>query len=148
MRTLIITMLVFTLTFTATAQEETPDKAERVEAYKIAFITEKLDLTPKEASAFWPVYNEYGNKVKTLRDKQRERDKQFKQNHNPTDAESNKFIADFLAFKQQETDLMQRYIPEFKKVLPVAKAARLVTLEQEFKMQLLHKLKDKRSPKG
>jgi hypothetical protein len=32
---------------------------ERLEAYKIAFFTKRLNLTPGEAQKFWPLYNEY-----------------------------------------------------------------------------------------
>ena len=34
---------------------------------KIAFITEKLSLTTKEAQSFWPIYNEYSQKIEKLR---------------------------------------------------------------------------------
>ena len=30
---------------------------ERLQAEHIAFLTEKLELTPEEAQVFWPVYN-------------------------------------------------------------------------------------------
>ena len=42
---------------------------ERLQAEHIAFLTEKLELTPEEAQVFWPVYNKAkaeqkeGNKV-------------------------------------------------------------------------------------
>ena len=35
---------------------------DRLNAYKIAFFTKRLNLTPKEAERFWPVYNEFQNK--------------------------------------------------------------------------------------
>ena len=31
---------------------------EKLTAYKIAFFTRNLDLTPAEAEKFWPVYND------------------------------------------------------------------------------------------
>ncbi len=31
----------------------------KLTAYKIAFFTQRLDLTPAEAEKFWPVYNDY-----------------------------------------------------------------------------------------
>ena len=48
---------------------------EKIKALKVAHITEQLDLTAKEAQAFWPVYNANeeahyklrDNKVKTIR---------------------------------------------------------------------------------
>ena len=40
--------------------------AEKVEAQKIAFITNALNLTPEESQKFWPLYNEYSAKEKEL----------------------------------------------------------------------------------
>jgi hypothetical protein len=36
----------------------TKEQRERLESFRIQFITNKLDLTPAEAEKFWPVYNE------------------------------------------------------------------------------------------
>ena len=36
----------------------TKEQRERLEFFRIQFITKKLDLTPAEAEKFWPVYNE------------------------------------------------------------------------------------------
>lgn len=140
-------LLACTALFTAPAlaQQEDKDKekADRIESYKIAFITEKLELTPKEAAAFWPVYNEYNDQLKKLRTKDKERTKAYREKTTPTDQDAEKYINEHMAFKQQELELQKKYMAEFKKVLPMAKVARLVSLEQEFKMKLLHSLKDK-----
>lgn len=60
MKTFIITLaLCFSLsTF---AQEN------KIKSLKVAFITEKLNLTEKEAQQFWPVYNAYDNTVNNLK---------------------------------------------------------------------------------
>ncbi|MES2558781.1 MAG: hypothetical protein V4590_03520 [Bacteroidota bacterium] len=128
------------------AQEDPQDKNDRIESYKIAFITERLNLTPKEAAVFWPVYNEFNDQLKKIRKTEKERGRAFGEKTQPTDAESEKFVNDFIAGKQQEFDLTKKYVVEFKKVLPASKVAKLVTLEHEFKIKLLQRLKDKRGP--
>ena len=35
---------------------------EKIEAAKIGYLTNKLDLTSEQAQKFWPVYNEYSDK--------------------------------------------------------------------------------------
>ncbi len=131
------------------AQSSQHDEGERrakAEVYKIAFITEKLELTPKEAEVFWPVYNEYNAKVKALREKDRESAKAFKSlTTKPADQESDKFMNEYFTFRQQELELTRKYVSEFKKALPSYKVARLITIEQEFKHQLLNKLKDRKA---
>ena len=39
---------------------------EKLTAYKIAFFTKNLDLTPAEAEKFWPVYNDYSARKSKL----------------------------------------------------------------------------------
>jgi hypothetical protein len=139
-------LLVFVLSLLFTpvfAQNES--KSDKIEAYKIAFITEKLNLTPKEAAAFWPVYNEYSDKLVSLRNKETARIKSFNMDANLTDAEAEIFIKDYLTYKEQITELTQQYVAEFKKVLPLNKVAKLVTLEQEFKLKLLQHYKEKKA---
>ncbi len=40
------------------------DRAEKIEAILIAFVTKQLDLTADEAQHFWPVYNKYNEEFK------------------------------------------------------------------------------------
>jgi len=119
-------------------------KYEKIEALKIGFITEKLALTSKEAELFWPIYNKFEQDIKTLRRKQRELTKAFKLKAKPTEQEADRYINEQLVLKQTEIDAVKKYIPEFKKVLPISKVAKLLSIEQEFKVQLLKKIKDKR----
>lgn len=42
------------------------ENKERIELFKIQFITEKLALTTSEAEAFWPVYEAHKNAMKDI----------------------------------------------------------------------------------
>ncbi|NBC24749.1 MAG: hypothetical protein GVX78_03945, partial [Bacteroidetes bacterium] len=39
---------------------------EKIESQKVAFITNELNFTPKEAREFWPLYNEHQGKKEEL----------------------------------------------------------------------------------
>jgi hypothetical protein len=41
------------------AKSQDGPKRPMLEAYKTAFITQRLNLTPEEAQKFWPIYNAY-----------------------------------------------------------------------------------------
>ena len=41
---------------------EIEKKKEKIEAIKVAYISEELELTVAESQAFWPVYNELQSK--------------------------------------------------------------------------------------
>ena len=43
---------------------------EKMESMRVAFLTNKLDLTTDESTRFWPVYNEYSRKRMELRKEQ------------------------------------------------------------------------------
>ena len=45
---------------------------ERIQAEKIAFITQELDLSPEEAQAFWPVYNQCWKEAREANKKMRD----------------------------------------------------------------------------
>ena len=37
------------------------ENKEKIKALKIAYLTEKLDLSSNEAEKFWPIYNKHKN---------------------------------------------------------------------------------------
>jgi hypothetical protein len=143
-----ILLILFLSTGLSLLAQQTDDneetKHEKIEVLKIGFITEKLALTSKEAELFWPIYNKFEQEIKTVRRKQRELTKAFKLKAKPTEQEADKYINEQLLLKQIEIDAIKKYIPEFKKILPTVKVAKLLSIEQEFKIQLLKKIKDKR----
>lgn len=142
---LLLLFIAFGVAATAQQTDDNEEtKHEKIEALKIGFITEKLALTSKEAEVFWPVYNKFEQEIKTVRKKQRELTKAFKLKNKPTDQEADKYITEQMALKQSEIDVIKKYLPEFRKVLPATKVAILLSLEQEFKMELLRKMKDRR----
>jgi hypothetical protein len=137
----ILLATVYCLPLFAQQEEFEETKNERIESLKIGFITEKLALTSKEAELFWPIYNKYENEIRAIRRQQRNMTKSFQQKTNNSEAESDKYLLDQLSLKQQEVDLLKKYIPLFKKVLPTTKVAKLLVLEQAFKIKLLQQLK-------
>ncbi len=143
---LVIIAFISFISGKVTAQEEDGHN-DKVEALKIAFITEKLNLSSNEAKVFWPVFNEFNGEQKKIRAKMKENVLTFKAKSSPSDQDASKFISDQLGLKQAELDLQKKYVSEFKKVLPEKKVALLLTLEQEFKQQLLQRLKENRRDK-
>lgn len=110
-------------------------KGDKVEALKVSFITEKINLTTQEAQSFWPLYNEYNDKIKFAR-------KNFRQQYaNVTDFKTDKEAEDYLnaevKLRQTEVDLQKEYFDKFKKILGVKKTGLLRKAEEEFKKEVL-----------
>ncbi|MDP1727940.1 MAG: hypothetical protein Q8M15_14240 [Bacteroidota bacterium] len=143
----IITSWVFTLTLmlcTAVAQPGAR-MMENIEAMKVGFITQKLDLSPEEAQKFWPIYNKYADELEKLRigfkGKMRA---DLSDMESMTDAQADKALNEMLNFKMAEVDITRKYVSEFKKVLPIKKVVLLFKAEQEFKVKLLSDIKERR----
>ena len=131
-----IVAIIATISLNAMAQ-----KGERLEAMKIGFITERLNLSSDEAKLFWPVYNKFTDDMKKLRQSSKGKiSEEMSDMPAMTDAEAEKVLNDMVNFKIQEADLLKKYASEFKKVLPVKKVVLLFKAENDFKRELLKKL--------
>ncbi len=128
------------------AQQE---KKENIEAMKIAYLTSKLELTPEEAQKFWPVYNQFNEKLNDLRKKRKQDVREVKKNmEERTDKEIEQAIDNDFAFRQKELDLQTEYNSKFKSVLSIKKVSQLYQAEEQFKRVLIDKLKNDKADKG
>ncbi len=118
-------------------------KKEEMETQKVAFITNKLDLTVDEAKVFWPVYDEREKELKEVRKKIRENVKEAKDMDNLTDDEVKKMMEETLKLKQDELDIEEKYNTKFQEVLPVKKVAKLYMAERKFNEIVLKAWKEK-----
>lgn len=125
------------------------DRKENIEAMKIAFLTRKLDLTPEEAKKFWPVYNGFTDEIKKLREDRRGRMRDARDEFEKmNDKDVEKLIDGEIIFRQQELDVVKKYHGQFKEVLPMKKVALLYRAEEEFKKELIERIKDRRGNGG
>lgn len=149
--TLLFALCIFSgAAFAQESNNDGPDRKENIESMKIAFITKKLDLTPQEAQQFWPVYNQYNDKAKELRKKRRQEGREARLNFDElSDKEVEQVISNDMAYRQKELDLQKEYHEKFKSVLPIKKVAKLYAAEEQFKIVLINKLKDRdRGPRN
>ncbi|MBX7109473.1 MAG: hypothetical protein K1X61_12555 [Chitinophagales bacterium] len=122
------------------------DQRDEVEARRIGFITNEVQLSPEEAQVFWPVYNKYRDELEALRKDRANELMSAKINFDSyTDEQVSKVIDNEFNSRQKELDIARKYNTEFKKILPVKKVAKLYRAEQLFKISLL---KDMRQDKG
>ncbi|MFZ7144815.1 MAG: hypothetical protein ACO1G6_05685 [Bacteroidota bacterium] len=118
---------------------------EKVEAMKIGFITDYLDLSSEEAKEFWPVYNKYQDEIEVLRKGRRQNIMNDRADYETmSDAELEKIVDSEIIFHQNELDIQKKYHPQFKKVLPMRKVARLYRAEEEFKKKLLDMIRERK----
>lgn len=113
----------------------------KVEQAKIAFLTQKLQLTTAEAERFWPVYNEYRNKLREARKGRREEARGMKGVETLSDKEAEEMLTDLLAGEQKMLEVRKEYLVKFKQVIPVKKVIMLLQAEKEFNKELISFIK-------
>ncbi len=122
----------FILFFVCGTYAQSDSKKEKIEALRAAFINKKVNFAPKEAEAFWPLYNEMNDKLDAVR-------KAFRQKYNSntnynfeTDKEAEEYLNAELLVKQKEYEINKEYYDKFKKILPVKKVAAVRKAEKDF----------------
>ena len=122
MNRIVITILLFIFASSSSfAQERKGEGREmrnRIEAQKISYITQKLDLSPEEAQQFWPLYNELEKKKHDIRDRSRTL---FKKLYHGKDSipekELLKISDNLIDLRLESVQLEKDYHSKYKKIL-------------------------------
>ena len=112
---------------------------DKIQAARVAYITDQLQLTPQEAERFWPIYREFAERRKALRQQLKE----AKQNPSPDqNQEKNSQAALDAQFKikQQELDLEKDYSGRLLKVISAQKLRTLPDAERRFRQMILDQI--------
>lgn len=140
----------FLLTVTVAGQtSDKPDtRREVVQTHKIAFMTDRLSLTPAEAERFWPVYNEYQDKREmVMKEMFKGYDIRGLDIDALTDEEATEIADNQIIKSQKLLDVQKEYYIHFKEVLPIKKVLKLYQAEKDFQHELLRKIREDRSPR-
>lgn len=141
MKKILIICLAFTALTAVKSFAQEPAR-EKIEAYRIAFFTRRLNLTPQEAQRFWPVYNEFQAKKNQIQLEKVRLNRNFNQNElNMSEKEMTEAGDRFIALEVQGANLVQEYHLKFKEILSPVKVLRLYQAENQYKLQLLQELK-------
>jgi hypothetical protein len=140
--TIIISVLVFT-SLNSNAQNQS--NFEKLNAYKIAFFTKKINLTSPEAEKFWPIYNEYQDKKNQIQQEKIALMRSFNQSGTSMNETQLIELGDkIVATVVKESDLTVELHKKLKTVLPPEKVIRVYQAENQYKAQLLKELQNAR----
>jgi hypothetical protein len=129
------TACTFYLLFIAFMPFVLSQASDRVEALRVAFITDYLQLTPEESQKFWPIYNQYRAELKTLRQSYR---------LDATGEDDPQFADKKMEFDQKKLDLQKKYRPPLEQAIGTKKFGLLLSAEEKFKQELLRRLQERR----
>ena len=116
-------------------------RRQQIESARIAFLTDRLDITPTQAQQFWPIYNELEDKRSELRKEMRQ--KREEAGLEVSDEEARTLIGEFMAMRQQELDLEKEYSDRMMEVLSPQQVLKLKQSEEDFRQFIIRELRER-----
>ena len=114
---------------------------EKIKADKKLLVAENMELTEKEAKAFWPVYDSYQKDLGKVNERLLKLIDEYAQNYNTmTDQAAQALTAKYLAIESDRIKMIQSYVPKITKAVGSKKAARYLQLENKINAVLRYEL--------
>lgn len=102
---------------------------------KVAVITEAMQFTDEESTAFWPVHREYELELSEIIDDRIELIKDYAQNYdNLTNEKAKELAKKVFAIEKRRTKLKKKYFKKFEKALSAIIAAKFIQVENQINL--------------
>ena len=140
MKRILFLLICVSLTVAATGQ----NAKNKLQAQRVAFITQRLNLTPEEAQQFWPVFNQYNERLQQIRSSAKEE----KSVDELSDTDTEKIILSEFDRESRELDLKKDLYQKLRKIISVKKIAKLYRAERDFKGMLIEKFQQNKEKRN
>lgn len=137
-----ILVLIITVLCSTIAIAQSKDHHEKIKTLKVAYITEKLNLTQTEAQNFWHIYNKFEDSYSTLRSAVSDNRKNIDLDA-LTEAEAKVLIAKMTDLYDKRYQAFQQYMADLQTVLPAKKVILLKKVEEDFKRKMFDEYKNR-----
>lgn len=143
-KTISILLIIFALSLNTLKAQEKPSR-DKIEALKVAYITEKISLTEKQAQAFWPLYNSFNNEKNEIRKNCNFTSKEDKKKlEEMSDKEINDIIETKFDRDEKLLKLEKAYFLKYKDVISLKQIAQLFDAERSFRKEVLERIRQNR----
>jgi hypothetical protein len=113
-----------------TSQKQLDIAAAR--AQRKATVGANMNLTPDEASKFWPVYDAYEGSMDRIEDRHVRELKDFAAKYDSlTDADAAKKLDEVMAIAQARLDVQKNFVPKFRDAIPQVKVTRFYQIDNK-----------------
>jgi phosphoglycolate phosphatase-like HAD superfamily hydrolase len=103
-----------------------------VETQRKAIVAANMKMTETESQAFWPVYNEYQQELRTISDRKIALIKLFAQDYEIlTDDQAKAILEEYLDIQSDHLKLRKAHLNKFQKVLPPKLVTRFYQIENK-----------------
>lgn len=139
--TFFILVILFGVSFLVKAQS--PEQMEKIEAARIALITERLELSPEQAERFWPIYREFTDQRRgILQDLRDLRQQSASEGINEDERKS--LLEKAHNLRQKELNLERDYSERLMRIISAQQLASLRKAETDFTRILLERLEQRK----
>lgn len=124
---------------TVSAQSQIDQGREMIRQGRLDMVRSELVLNKKEAAGFWPIYSMYRTETDGIQDRYAAMVAEYLRRYdqaNLTEAYGDELIATFFGIKRELLDVQEKYLPQFRDVLPALKVARLFQLENKINAEI------------
>lgn len=124
-----------------------PDR-ERLDALRVAFMTERLELSPEEAERFWPEFRSHTETVEEIRESL----ESIHEDLSGTDSRSESWLEEQLdkifELRAAELEAERALIEGVAEVIGLERAMKIPALEGQFRHRVMEELQKRRSGQG
>jgi hypothetical protein len=109
---------------------------DKIRADKKAIVAENMELTDSEATAFWPIYEDYQRDQEKLNERTLQLIGDYANAYNAgsvQDDQAKKFISEALDIREDQADMQEKYAERLQSAIPPAKAARYLQIENKIR---------------
>ena len=105
---------------------------EDIQKQKVAITSQLMQLTPEQAAAFWPIYNDYAKELSALGDLRVQAIKEYAANYKSLSDEKAAELANMrFEYEEKLVALKKKYFERFSKALTPKLAARFFQIENQ-----------------
>jgi hypothetical protein len=103
-----------------------------IQVRRQAIVTASMDLEPKEAEAFWPLYRDYRNAMMRVNDRFAKLLTEFLGQYGSlTDETATRLMDEYSGIERDRTVVKTDYVPKFRAVMAPRKVARFFQVEHK-----------------
>lgn len=144
----VIALMIMSFTG-ATVFAQPGGQMQRFKEEKIAFFNEKLNLSEKEAEAFWPLQEDLHNRNMKINEEEKTLLNYYNSNYEAmAEKEIDETIEKYRQLQKKRLDLSSEYHEKFVRIIGKKKTMRLYALEREFRIHILHEWRAGRGGHG
>ena len=103
-----------------------------IQVRRQALVTAAMDLAPKDADVFWPLYREYREEMAKVNDRFVRLLTGYLENYDSlTDEAARKMLDEYLSIDRARNGVKSTFVPRFGKVIPAKQVARFFQIDNK-----------------